>query len=135
MCGKMWNLPILCIIFAFTSAQNSPRNYFKSCLTTQKPNGLTHPLRPSSAVNSADRKKSCTTYQCLMKSEILDLRQLSGFNCNSDYQCANDISGMVCSNHSVNLAKICSCPYGYAYSTVECRCKPAELCWSDKVSY
>jgi len=47
---------------------------------------------------------------------------------------ANEISAMICSNHSISSAnsKYCSCPQGYAYSTVECRCKPAELCWSSE---
>ena len=42
---------------------------------------------------------------------------------------------MVCTNYS-NLqssVKYCNCPPGYAYNTNDCKCEPAELCWSSTV--
>ena len=112
------------------------QSYFKSCLHFQENwNQLpSHPLQ----LNSIRKKtEKCRSYKCLILSDTLDLTKLKDFKCYTDYDCAPDISGMICSNHSVpsyGQTKYCSCPPGYAYSTTECRCRPAELCWSNKVS-
>ena len=77
----------------------------------------------------------CRTYKCLRQSNTLDLEKLSDFKCFDDNDCANDLSGMVCTNYS-NLqssVKYCNCPPGYAYNTNDCKCEPAELCWSSTV--
>ena len=86
--------------------------------------------------NFQEKMAPCRSYKCLKQSDSLDLEKLRDFSCVTDSDCANDISAMICSNHSISSAnsKYCSCPPGYAYSTVECRCKPAELCWSSEVS-
>ena len=129
---------ILFLFLALTSAQNTPSEYFKACLVNKDINSEdlrapTHPLRQNS-VRDTVKKRPCRSYQCLKQNELLDLDKLKSVRCQSDFQCSNDISGMICSNHSIATEqKYCSCPYGYAYSTLECRCKPAELCWNDKV--
>ena len=77
----------------------------------------------------------CRTYKCLRQSDTLDLDKLSDFKCFDDNDCANDLSGMVCTNYShlQSSVKYCNCPPGYAYNTNDCKCEPAELCWSSKV--
>ena len=132
---------LILLLFTLTSAQNSPRDYFKNCLVFKDQSGQQSFKAPaavaSSAIGSAqktEKKRPCRSYQCLMQSETLDLEKLKFFQCTSDYECANDVSGMICSNHSIaSEQKYCSCPYGYAYSTQNCRCQRAELCWSNKV--
>ena len=132
---------LILLLFTLTSAQNSPRDYFKNCLVFKDQSGQQSFKAPaavaSSAIGSAqktEKKRPCRSYQCLMQSETLDLEKLKFFQCTSDYECANDVSGMICSNHSIaSEQKYCSCPYGYAYSTLNCRCQRAELCWSNKV--
>ena len=77
----------------------------------------------------------CRTYKCLRHSETLDLELLSDLTCMNDHDCANELSGMKCTNYSRgSLMKYCNCPPGYAYNTNECSCKPAELCWENSVS-
>ena len=77
----------------------------------------------------------CRTYKCLRQSDTLDLDKLSDFKCFDDNDCANDLSGMVCTNYShlQSSVKYCNCPPGYAYNTNDCKCEPAELCWSSTV--
>ena len=130
---------LLCLLFTLTSAQNSPRDYFKTCLVEKDQSGQQIFKAPAASALGPQRpqksRKTCRSYQCLMQSETLDLEKLKLFQCTSDYECANDISGMICSNHSIaSEQKYCSCPYGYAYSTLNCRCQRAELCWSNQVT-
>ena len=126
---------LILLLFTLTSAQNSPRDYFKNCLVFQDQSGQQSFKAPlASAPKTEKKKRPCRSYQCLMQSETLDLEKLKFFQCTSDYECANDVSGMICSNHSIaSEQKYCSCPYGYAYSTQNCRCQRAELCWSNQV--
>ena len=126
---------LILLLFTLCSAQNSPRDYFKNCLVFQDQSGQQSFKAPlASAPKTEKKKRPCRSYQCLMQSETLDLEKLKFFQCTSDYECANDVSGMICSNHSIaSEQKYCSCPYGYAYSTQNCRCQRAELCWSNQV--
>ena len=130
---------LICLLLTLTSAQNSPRDYFKTCLVEKDQSGQQIFKAPAASALGPQRpqksRKTCRSYQCLMQSETLDLEKLKLFQCTSDYECANDISGMICSNHSIaSEQKYCSCPYGYAYSTLNCRCQRAELCWSNQVT-
>jgi len=131
-----------------TSLINSSRDYFKACQhelenwkiynpdQSQKPS---HPIPSFNSVReekvpelNSGRTPPCRSYKCLKQSDTLDLEKLRDFPCENDFDCAQDISAMICSNHSISSEtsnKYCSCPHGYAYSTIECRCKPAELCW------
>lgn len=137
----------LCIICSASTSvsaqQNRARAYFKACLYfkdqwSQFHEELahlpSHPLNLNSAVNKKVPKfQPCRTYKCLRQSDTLDLEKLSDFKCFDDNDCANDLSGMVCTNYS-NLqssVKYCNCPPGYAYNTNDCKCEPAELCWSN----
>lgn len=130
---------LICLLLTLTSAQNSARDYFKTCLVEKDQSGHQIFKAPAASALGPQRppksRKTCRSYQCLMQSETLDLEKLKLFQCTSDYECANDISGMICSNHSIaSEQKYCSCPYGYAYSTLNCRCQRAELCWSNQVT-
>ena len=128
---------------------NSPRDYFKACQRyeqsykqfnseSQAPGA---PLAINSVRNSIKSQKMappCRSYKCLIHSDTLDLEKLRDFKCVEDSDCAPGISGMICSNHSISSAhspKYCSCPPGEAYSTTECQCKKAELCWSSQVKF
>ena len=118
---------------------NNIEQYIKSCLHFQEfwnnRQALGHPLSLNSLRSPS--KEPCRSYKCLIQSDTLELDKLKHFKCVDDYQCFPETSGMICSNHSQTSRsgdKYCSCPSGYAYSTNECRCKPAELCWSNQVS-
>lgn len=143
---RQWllTLTFLCALHPIKADQEPAVNYFKACLhfqqswqTQQQSFQPSHPL--SKHPIRDNQVPLCRSYQCLMLSDTLDLQKLRQFKCYHDSDCAQDVSGMICSNHSLlsswnSDVKYCSCPPGYAYSTVECRCKPAELCWSSKVS-
>lgn len=147
---KQWLLIFLCALNTIKADQDTTLSYFKACLhfqqswqnqQNQQSFQPSHPLSKPTAAQTQNHVPLCRSYQCLMLSDILDLQKLRQFQCYEDSDCAQDISGMICSNHSQLLSsldnsdvKYCSCPPGYAYSTVECRCKPAELCWSSQVS-
>ena len=158
--SKQWLLILfICLYFniQITSSKdtksliNSSRDYFKACqheLENWKifnPDQSQTPSHPVPSFNSVkekvpepnSRRTPCRSYKCLKQSDTLDLEKLRDFPCENDLDCAQDISAMICSNHSISSDasnKYCSCPHGYAYSTIECRCKPAELCWETNVS-
>lgn len=122
------------------------RDYFKKCLhlkqdwhnsRTDEAADPSHPLAAEkNAMEGHQPKRSvCRTYKCLKHSSELDLDRLSNFKCSSDSDCAREMSGMVCAQMGLfpGRDRRCTCPPGYAYSTNECRCLPAELCWSSTV--
>jgi len=124
---------------------NSPRDYFIACqhfqqtynqFNSEQAQAPSAPIAINTVrkTNFEQNKAPCRSYKCLKQSDSLDLEKLRDFTCVTASDCANEISAMICSNHSISSAnsKYCSCPPGYAYSTVECRCKPAELCWSSE---
>ena len=123
----------------------SPYQYFLNCQHLKEDwerfhgQQSRHPL--AEPRQSENEMIPCRNYSCLMNNDKLDLEKLKHFTCQHDSQCAQNVSGMICSNHSYKSynssndnVKFCSCPYGEAYSTVECRCKPAQLCNSSEVS-
>ena len=148
------DLKIFCIIFSITNgivAQiNTPSDYFKACLNLKHSWNKFHtdlaqePIHPLTSDIQIDirnglplDKPPCRSYQCLRRNEDLNLDKLRSFQCYEDIDCAPDISNMICTNHSISNnqgVRYCSCPLGYAYSTVECRCQKAELCWSSQVN-
>ena len=146
-------LCLLTIIFSITEAiaennsnTNSPSDYFIACQRFDQSykqfNSQSQAPGAPIAINSVRTVNKgtgapCRSYKCLIHSDTLDLEKIRDFQCDTNVDCAPDISKMICSNHSISSVdspKYCSCPQGYAYSTTECQCKPAELCWSSQVS-
>lgn len=144
-------LCLLAIIFSITEAiaennsnTNSPSDYFIACQRFDQSykqfNSQSQAPGAPIAINSVRTVNKgagapCRSYKCLIHSDTLDLEKMRDFQCDTNVDCAPDISKMICSNHSISSVdspKYCSCPQGYAYSTTECQCKPAELCWSSQ---
>jgi hypothetical protein len=144
---KLLLLYFTCNIVAIVQGSNNARDYFKTCLNlrdawnqyhSEVAQTPSHPLQTATTNVENNVKKTtvepCRSYRCLSHSPDLNLRKLGLFKCSNDYDCASDISAMVCQNFSGFGQNYCNCPDGYAFNTNECRCEPAELCWINSVS-
>ena len=70
---------------------------------------------------------SCNSYECYARSLEADLRHMDNLRCNSNRDCLQSSTGLICLKYS-NGKSFCECPRKQGFNVTSCSCQAAQAC-------